>query len=127
LAKKVGGKKGMVIGAALGAAIGGTLTHLLTKQDKENIEHILDQQGNEGTKLSWCSGADTRSISTDNSKSCGTERKVSVIPGEIEKLSVDGNQRECRELQIEVLDEKGNLKSDTQQSCKGDDGKWHSA
>lgn len=116
IGKKLGGDKGAIAGALVGAAIGGTLTHLLTKQDKENIAYVLNQRGNAGEKLSWCSGADTRSISTDDSKDCGTERKVSVIPGEIKTVSTDEGQRECRDFKTEVID-KGELKSVTANTC----------
>ena len=115
------GKEGAVIGALIGGAVGGILGYQFTKQDEENIEKVLDKRPDQ--KYSWC--ADSNHIVTDNDIGrCRANSKKIMMTA---KSSTVQSQRQCRDIQIEVMDSNGDIKSTTQTSCKGNDGKWHSA
>jgi hypothetical protein len=125
--KFIGGKKGALIGGLLGAAIGGILAHSLTQQDQENVAKILEDPNNTNQTYSWCS--DSRSITNGDLdlESCGVSgKKIMATPQKTKTLTIAEEKRECREIQIEVMDNNGEPRSTTQTSCKGNEGKWHS-
>jgi len=126
--KLIGGKEGAWFGGLLGAAIGGILAHSLTQQDQENVAKILEDPNNTNQTYSWCS--DSRSITNGDLdiESCGSNgKKIMATPQKTKTLTIAEEKRECREIQIEVMDNNGEPRSTTQTSCKGNDGKWHSA
>lgn len=106
-----------LIGGLVGITIGGAIARYLTKQDQKNVQTVFET-GQTNQKYSWCSVDGSRSITT-GSGSCASGNKISVTPQNNKKFqhSTYEGKRECRVLQIEVLDENGQLKSDTQTVC----------
>jgi outer membrane lipoprotein SlyB len=121
----VGGEGGAMLGALIGAAIGGALGYQFTKQDEKNIDTVLEKPPNQ--KYSWCSNSAHIVTDNDIGRCSSKSQKIMMTAQETQTTPTTQGQRQCRDIQIEIMDSNGDIKSDNQKLCQGNDGKWHSA
>ena len=107
-------------GAVAGAVIGGAIAQYLTAQDQANIADTLDDT-EQSEPVAWCSGSKNVSRKV-KSVQCHGKNKVVTAPGPV----AENTQGEiCRLTRTEVVMPNGNIETEKQNVCKGEDGKWH--
>lgn len=107
-------------GALAGAVIGGAIAQYLTEQDQANISNTLNDTEH-SQPVAWCSNS--RQVSNNvNNVNCGDGNKIITKADPVVANAQGGI---CRDVKTDIEMPNGNIKTDTQTVCKGQDGKWH--